>query len=300
MSYQLERDETPAAGARRIAREQLGKALGELEKISGAHAGSAVHGTRKHIKKVRALLRLICDEIGEEIFEEENHRLRDVARSLSGARDAQVQLNLLTKLRDRAEQPKRAFRRTGAALRREIAAASTDLSAEQTAATAILLQMADRIEGWPLDRLDLENLCGALKRFYRRGRKGLRCAEVAPTPENFHAWRKRVKDIWYQARLLQSLNPVVLCALAEGADCLGIYLGDLHDLAFFREQLAGESSFPAGEKSVLLALIRVRESELEEITLDLGARFFAEKPKAFEDRLLRYAKARPAVTLPGA
>jgi hypothetical protein len=33
---------------------------------------------------------------------------------------------------------------------------------------------------------------------------------------------------------------------------------------------------------------------MEEAALDLGARFFAEKPKSFEKRLLRYAKDWPA------
>ena len=37
-----------------------------------------------------------------------------------------------------------------------------------------------------------------------------------------------------------------------------------------------------------------REIELEEVVLDLGARFFAEKPGAFERRLLRYAREWPA------
>lgn len=290
MSYQLEREETPAAGIRRIAREQLAKALVEIEKISEAKARAAVRETRKRIKKVRALLRLICDELGEQIFDEENNRLRDVGRSLSAARDAQVQLNVLEKLRQRAGQSKSAFRKTTAVLRREIAAATTDLSAKQASAKDTLLQIGDRLEGWPLDHLNLENLCGAQKRFYRRGRKGLRCAESEPTPENFHAWRKRVKDIWYQARLLQGLNSVVLCEIAEAAKLLGQQLGELHDLAFLREKLAGASTFPESETKVLLGLLCARESELEEMALDLGARFFAEKPKAFKGRLLRYAR----------
>lgn len=279
---------------RRIAREQLEKALGEIEKLSGAQATTAVHATRKHIKKLRALLRLICDEIGEEIFAEENSRLRDVGRALSGARDAQVQTDVIEKLRQQAAQPKRVFRRTIAALNREITAASNDLSAEQTAAATTLLQMADRVEGWPLRDLALADLCRAMQRFYRRGRKGLRRVEAEPTPENFHTWRKRVKDIWYQASLLQALNPMVLCSFADDAKNLGSHLGDLHDLAFLRERLARASELPANETSVLLGLISAQESELEEVTLALGARFLAEKPKAFARRLLRYAEAIPA------
>ena len=31
-----------------------------------------------------------------------------------------------------------------------------------------------------------------------------------PDPENFHRWRKEVKDLWYQLRLLAPLNRIVL------------------------------------------------------------------------------------------
>lgn len=290
MSYRLERNENPAAGIRRIAREQLSKALCEIEKISTAEAAPAVHGTRKHIKKVRALLRVSCGEIGEEIFAEENRRLRDVARSLSGVRDARVQLNVLEELREQAGQDKKAFRRTAALLQREIDGVATDLSAEQAAAETTLQWIADRIEGWPLDDLSLKALCNALKRLYRRGDKGRRCAKSDPTAENFHSWRKRVKDIWYQAQLLQSLHPTVMCALADAAGALGRELGELHDLAFFRARLKGDEKFPEAERQLLLGLLCTGESDLQETALDLGARFFAEKPKAFEERLLRYAK----------
>ena len=39
--------------------------------------------------------------------------------------------------------------------------------------------------------------------------------------------------------------------------------------------------------------ICTHENELEEVVLDLGARFFAEKSGAFERRLLRYARDWP-------
>lgn len=105
-----------------------------------------------------------------------------------------------------------------------------------------------------------------------------------------------MKDVWYQALLLQSLNPTVMSETAEAAKTLGHQLGDLHDFAFFREKLASEQTLPEDERAVLRGLTCVRKSELEAIALDLGARFFAEKPKAFEKRLLRYAGQWPAAS----
>lgn len=63
------------------------------------------------------------------------------------ARDAQVQLNVLGKLREQTGQTKTALRKTAADLERE-AAAATDLSAEAEAAATTLQWIGDRIDGW--------------------------------------------------------------------------------------------------------------------------------------------------------
>jgi hypothetical protein len=85
-----------------------------------------------------------------------------------------------------------------------------------------------------------------------------------------------------------------MCEITQAAGTLGKKLGDLHDLAFFRLHLQGRQGIDEEERSVLLGLVCTGENELEETVLDLGARFFAEKPGAFERRLLRYARDWPA------
>jgi CHAD domain-containing protein len=289
MSYRLKRNENLARGIRRIAREQLGGALGQIGKVRAGREAAAVHATRKHIKKLRALLRLIRGEIGQEIFTEENQRLRDVARGFSGSRDARVQLQMLEKLRAQAERAKCSVAKTSAALEEEMAAQADTFGPRRREAESTLQRICDRLEGWPVDDLEMKDLCCGLRYSYKRGRKCFDCVGSEPTRENFHSWRKRVKDIWYQARLLQNLNRAVICEMADAAKTLGQRLGDLHDLAFFRTRLEAEEGCREDERGVLLGLIRTRERELEEITLDLGARFFAEKPGVFEKRLLRYA-----------
>lgn len=293
MSYHLKSNESLATGIRRIAREQLEGALGQIGKVAAGEEASAVHSTRKHIKKLRALLRLIREELGKEIFQEENHRLRDTARTFSGSRDARVQLQLLEKLREQAKQERIAFSKTAAALEEEMAAHDDSFGPQRGEAETTLQSICDRLEGWPLDDLCVKDLCCALRYSYKRAQKCLSEVNARSSTENFHAWRKRVKDFWYQARLLQCLNPAVMCEMAEAAKTLGQHLGDLHDLALFRHRLEAEEGSRDDERIVLLGLICAQERELEQIVLDLGARFLAEKPGAFERRLLRYAGAWP-------
>ena len=293
MSYRIRTREDLATGIRRIVREQLEGALCEIAAVTGGDEAAAVHAIRKYIKKIRAVLRLIREEIGPEIFKEENRCLREVAGGFSGPRDAWVQLQLLEKLCAQAPHGT-TFEQTAAMLQAEIATQAAGFGPQRRQAETALQQICDRLEGWPLDDLGIDDLCCALQSSYRRGRKCFRRVRAEATPESYHSWRKRVKDIWYQLRLLQNLNPALMGELTEAARTLGQKLGDLHDLAFFRIRLEAETGSFEEERGVLLGLISAREHESEEIVVDFGAHFFAEKPGAFERRLLRYGRVWPA------
>src|SRR5262249_3385268 len=58
----------------------------------------AVHGVRKRLKKVRALLKLLRNGLGKKLSKRENLRLRDAARPLTEIRDAQALLESLDAL----------------------------------------------------------------------------------------------------------------------------------------------------------------------------------------------------------
>ncbi len=285
MSYRLKEDEALAPGIRRLAREQLERALGEIKARSHEDEGAAVFATRKHIKRTRALLRLVRRELGRGIFKGENRRLSGVARSFSGSRDARVQLQVLENLRRDAAQETGAFPDTAAALRTEIANLAETFGSRREQAASALQQVCDRLEGWPLENLATGDLARALKRTYRRGRKCFRAVRSEPGTEKFHSWRKRVKDLYYQAQILRDLHPGLRETAAE-AKALSRQLGELHDLAFFRERLEGSLEFPETERALLLGLLCTRERELERVALDCGARFYAEKPGVFSRRLL--------------
>ena len=78
-----------------------------------------------------------------------------------------------------------------------------------------------RLSKWPLDGITWKQICGAVEKIYKRGQRGLAKTIKKPVPENFHAWRKRVKDLWYQLRILQPLNRVVLDRDGSRRGCFG-------------------------------------------------------------------------------
>jgi len=66
-------------GLKRVVRDEMKSAGTNLS--GGRNRDEAIHGARKSIKKVRAILRLVSAELGG-AHERENARLRDVARRL--------------------------------------------------------------------------------------------------------------------------------------------------------------------------------------------------------------------------
>src|SRR5215213_9514882 len=77
-------------GVRRIARGQLDMSIERLDGDTDEDLGTAVHETRKSLKRLRAIVRVARDELGEEAYRRENVAFRDAGRRLGGARDSQV------------------------------------------------------------------------------------------------------------------------------------------------------------------------------------------------------------------
>jgi CHAD domain-containing protein len=73
---------------------------------------------------------------------------------------------------------------------------------------------------------------------YRRGRQAFTRARGTREMEDLHAWRKRVKDLWYHERLLASTCGPTVRGHAKDLDRLSDLLGDDHDLAVLRQEPA--------------------------------------------------------------
>src|SRR5260221_9375162 len=102
MAFQLKADESVAKGLRRIARDQIDKALEALEQSHGPTHEEVIHDARKRFKKVRALLRLARPGLSKKFYDRENARFRDSGRPLSEVRDAKVLVEALDSVQKRS------------------------------------------------------------------------------------------------------------------------------------------------------------------------------------------------------
>src|SRR5262245_24048449 len=84
----LDRNHAGVRDLQRIFHAQLDEAITVL---SGSRVDDEqVHDARKTLKKARATLRLMRDELGKSVYARENGALRDAARPLGSVRDARV------------------------------------------------------------------------------------------------------------------------------------------------------------------------------------------------------------------
>lgn len=293
-SYELARDEELTAGLARVAAGRAEAALARLRESQAdeSDTAAAVHGSRKDMKKLRTVLRLLRDELGRERSQQASRRFRDAARALSDSRDAEVKLKTLAGLKAHQDGlPREAVAAWGKILERDRAAAVDTPRSEALAAEAATEIEAglEEVRGWTLTGDSWKAIEPALLRTYRRGRKAMKAAKGGDE-DAIHEWRKRVKDLWHELRLLSAAWPGPLKAASKEAHQLSELLGGHHDLAVLREDL-GQRNLGQLETQTLAAAIDRRQQELAGEALALGRRLYAERPKQFSRRLRRYWEA---------
>jgi CHAD domain-containing protein len=287
-TFRLRADETTADGIRRVVRGQLADGADELSGVTEAELGTAVHRTRKSIKRVRAALRLSRGAIGEDAYQRENTHMRMIAGRLSGVRDARVMIDTLTALERRFEDELPPFATTGLRdrledeHRRAIAAIADEGDVVETTVQA-LAEARARTAQWHFDVDDFGAVESGLRRIYRRGRNEMRAARAQPGDERLHDCRKRVKDLWHATQLLRPAHPKRMRRLSRDVHSLADLLGDHHDLSVLRDYVEVHPQLfdGAASRDALLAVIDRRRDALRASALKLGRRVYKRPPKRF-------------------
>jgi len=291
MAMKFKRKESVRRGVKHLACKRLGKAL---EHLRHCQELEAVHEVRKDIKQLRALLRLVREAMPYSQYRFCSRRLRKAGAELGVARDAHVKLNALRNLVShyRSELPPASL----ADLKRLLAADCRDQQSRLSVAHTpgkvrkILADLCDDRRSFRIKCSGWAAIGPGIKRSYRCGRRAFKQARNTERAEDFHEWRKRVKDLFYQIGLLKPIWPEQLAAAEAELKHLGDYLGDDHDLVLLTEPgMAKRFRRRArAEASELAQLVARRQRELRDKAIALGSRFYREKPSLFCKRLSQY------------
>src|SRR5689334_7565699 len=101
MAFRLKLREPLSEGLKRIFRDQIDSAL-HLCQNPSKERGVTVHEVRKHLKKLRAAMRLAINEVGKDCHAKEDRCVRKIGKLVSDLRDAQVRWQTFVELRDEA------------------------------------------------------------------------------------------------------------------------------------------------------------------------------------------------------
>jgi hypothetical protein len=294
MAYRIRRKKSVQKSVRKVASEQIEKAIGEITNHElDRHA--TVHQVRKRCKKLRGLIRLVRPQFDD--YRWENAFFRDAARELSYVRDSQSIIEcfdgLIGHFQDQIDQD--AFARVREELterRQRIADDKVGLDEKLDEFLGKMHEAKRRAARWKIDGDGFSAVEGGLVKTYGRAREALRDAYEHPSTESFHEWRKRVKYHWYHARLLRRIWPDMMSMWRSGTGQLSDLLGDDHDLAVFRQTLCDDPDRFGSEADLqaLIGLIDRRRAELQAEARPLGERLFAEKPKRLSSRFACYWK----------
>lgn len=282
-------DRTVTDGVQRMALAQLTLALEAMDDMA-LTLDQKVHATRRRIKKVRALIRLVRPVFPA--YEDENAALREAAKRLSSARDAAVVIETFDRMtaiyadalggvdiapvRDRL-----------VAVRRSMSDAEIGVSLLESRAD--LFAMRERVDGWSLKEKEAAAFREGLQKTYRKAVRTLSRSKDTGDFDDLHEWRKWAKTHWLHVRLLKRMWPEGLEPRAAALDRLTDDLGEHHDLSVLIELLCtGEEGADPRVDAFVKGPAADRLAQLERDAWELGDDLFAETPKVFARRCAGY------------
>jgi CHAD domain-containing protein len=290
MAFKLTNQATLDVEIQRVLCEQIDGALAELEG-SLENLDERIHECRQHLKRVRAVLRLIEPELGRGRFRKLDGAARSIAQGLAAARDsAALQESFDTLLKKIEPSAKAPFHERLAALSRRLfpveqrAAAASDAVLAQREPLAALRSEMERLR---LERTDFELVREGFRDSFARARRALARSDAEPTDERLHSLRTQAKRFQNQLALFEPLWPRVLRVQRAEITRMTEALGADHDLSLLEAKLR-DAELDLELRAFLEEAVAARKAVLRERARKIAGRVFAESPKGLASRFARY------------
>jgi CHAD domain-containing protein len=251
----------------------------------------SVHELRKNIKKIRAILRLIRHEIGNEKYHKLNIQYRNLAAEIAILRDDTSQVELLDSMKERVQNH---------SISRTIAKAMNQVKRKRKNNFASFYKEKRHKKVYDhilfckeeVHKLEISGnpdlfILKSLKRIHSRARSAMEVSGFMKSDETYHYWRKQVKYLMYQMTILGIAWPAYFKAYTYELNKLSNLLGKLHDLNLFNEHIHDEKLIvlkPA-QKRVMLKYIYRKRADLKKKIAKTGVKLFSESSEAFCMRL---------------
>ncbi len=254
-----------------------------------------VHETRRSIKRIRAILRMIRDETGYSNYHRENVFYRDLSRRMSPLRDHHV---LLRTLQDFGHKSPETFseKETSVIIQvlehriREEEERFMDLHGGFDRMLEDIEEAGTRVEEYCRLRDGFVSVRKGIRRIYGRGSRDLGLIRDTSSETNFHEYRKNTKYLHHQMELVSPVFPKLIKAYGRTIDKHAELLGDARDYGRLESFIleGGGWMKPNAARRRMAHELGSRKQELMEIIYVQAGRIYAEKPSDFITRLGTY------------
>ena len=282
MALRLKRRGSIAEQLERLIRKEFRTALEDLA-LPTLDEG-AIHEARTSVKKIRAVLRVLHDELGS-CYRTENRRLRSAAHSLAGLRDVDATVETLRALHNRYPRvvPLSVTRAVGRGLPTRGHRARARTGHAIARAARALRQSSQSAPHHARRVAHFAAVRAGVTRGYRRARNAMKHLALDSGAIEFHRWRRRVKDHRHHMQLFAGIHAEPR-SRANRMDQLDAWLGEDHDLAILRAAILATKGRFADARTTALVLggISKYRAWLRARALKLGRRAFARTPDQFE------------------
>jgi CHAD domain-containing protein len=285
MSFELHHRKHIEDELTRIVRQQLENTAHTLTTSAGSQFRSAVHESRKSVKKVRAVAAFLT-EAGAKLPRRDRKRVQSAARALSRVRDSTAIIDTFDRVRRR--YPKQLTEHAYGILRHGLVAAR-DRGEARAQRDGVVAEAAERLDKtrrsakkWTSPSLKWSDMIAIVADSYRRSRTAMKHARATGQSATLHRWRKELKTLWYQLRLAKLLTTGVAPMVAN-LKRLETELGDDHNLVVLAATLRGcrdLRTMRADIRQIDRLAARMRRP-LRRRAFALGGRLHVRTPEAF-------------------
>ncbi len=220
----------------------------------------AVHDIRVLMKRSRAVIRLIDNQVDKKTFEREYITFREVGRLMCSWREDSVHrktLKYLKKKRSPLFAQLKDNEKINLLMKKpeplSVPVEEGDSNMEKI--ESLLEKSGYRLRFINLEKLDPKLLLEQLERSFKIVIDKYLTARNNTKSENLHIFRKKSKDFLYQLYFFRSLNPDSVRALEKKLDSLTQNLGKYNDLAQLVQTLgykySGKNNSPALDQLIL-------------------------------------------------
>ena len=291
--YQINMDLTLEESLKEVILKCISYMQEQIQNPQEVHG--PVHETRRTIKRIRAVLRMIRDEIGYYNYNIENTCYRELSGRLSSLRDSFVLLETVKDLNKRfpEEFPDKVTMDINDSLQLTIEGGLDQFFNQWGGFDRMIGELDEarsRVDDYCRLRDEFSSIRKGIQRIYKRGSRYLRIILKEYNKEQFHEYRKNAKYLLHHMELLMPVNPKLIKASIRTNDKHVELLGDIRDFEQLERYIwngVENKTFNAVSKRLIYSIHAQRE-ELTQKALSKANRIYAEKPSGFINGLANY------------